>query len=159
MSKNLRRGIVFITPNNEYYRNKNLGFGWAILQESETEITWGEATKIEFKNWEDLNHDERAEVLEAFQNTEDRNESDKVAPREEDVKDYYEDNAEKFGFEKIINWETWEKMNSSGIINSISIAIGELERRGVTESERDGLITIDVLIEKLCLKRTVKQKG
>ena len=109
----------------------------------------------EYKNWGDLNHDERADVLEAFQNTEDRNESDKVAPREEDVKDYYEDNAEKFGFEKIINWETWEKMNSSGIINSINIAIGELERRGITESERDRLIVIGVLIEKLCLKRTV----
>ena len=52
-----------------------------------------------YKDWEDLNYDERAEVLEAFQNTEDRNESDKVAPREEDVKDYYKDNAEKFGFE------------------------------------------------------------
>ena len=54
----------------------------------------------EYKNWKDLNYDERAVVLEAYQNTEDRNESDKVAPREEDVKDYYEDNAEKFGFGK-----------------------------------------------------------
>jgi len=104
------------------------------------------------KDWEDLNHDERAEVLEAYQNTEDRNESDKVAPREEDVKDYYGDNAEKFGFEKIITWEMWEKMNSTGILNSIAIAIGELERRGITESEIDGLIVIGVLIEKLCLK-------
>jgi len=51
-----------------------------------------------YKNWEDLNFDERAEVLKAFQNTEDRNESDKDNPREEDVKDYYEDNAEKFNF-------------------------------------------------------------
>jgi len=51
-----------------------------------------------FKNWEDLNFDERAEILKAFQNTEDRNESDKDNPREEDVKDYYEDNTEKFGF-------------------------------------------------------------
>ena len=112
-----------------------------------------------YKNWEDLNHDERADVLEAFQNTEDRNESDEVAPREEDVKDYYEDNAEKFGFEKIISWETWEKMNSSGIINSISIAIGELERRGVTESEIDGLIVISVLIEKLCLKGQCRRRS
>ena len=52
------------------------------------------------RNWGDLNFDEHAEVLEAYQNTEDRNESDKVAPREEDVKDYYEDNIEKFGFGK-----------------------------------------------------------
>ena len=52
----------------------------------------------EYKNWKDLNFDEHAEVLEAYQNTEDRNESDKVAPREEDVKDYYEDNTENFGF-------------------------------------------------------------
>lgn len=52
-----------------------------------------------FKDWEDLNVDERVKVLGAFKNTEDRNESDKVNPREEDVKDYYEDNAEKFGFE------------------------------------------------------------
>ena len=110
-----------------------------------------------FTDWKDLNYDERAEVLEAFQNTEDRNESDKVAPREEDVKDYYEDNAEKFGFEKIINWETWEKMNSSGITNSISIAIGVLEKRRISESEINQLITIDVLIEKLCLKPEYKQ--
>jgi len=59
--------------------------------------------------------------------------------------------------DEIIGWETWEKMNSSGITNSISTAIGELERRGVTESERDGLISIGVLIEKLCLKRTVEE--
>ena len=52
-----------------------------------------------FKNWQELNTEERAEVYEAFVNTEDRNESDKVGPREEDVKDYYEDNAENFKFE------------------------------------------------------------
>lgn len=51
-----------------------------------------------FKNWGDLNFDELMKVLEAFKNTEDRNESDKVNPREEDVKDYYEDNAENFNF-------------------------------------------------------------
>jgi len=39
---NLRRGVEFVTPNNEYYRNKNLGFGWAIKHENETEIMWGE---------------------------------------------------------------------------------------------------------------------
>ena len=44
---NLRRGVVFITPNNEYYRNKNLGFGWAITHETETELTWGEDVKEE----------------------------------------------------------------------------------------------------------------
>jgi len=37
------RGVDFVTPNNEYYRNKNLGFGWAIKHENETEITWGES--------------------------------------------------------------------------------------------------------------------
>ena len=58
-----------------------------------------DTNKTELKDWKDLNHDERAEVIGAFQNTEDRNESDKVAPREEDVKDYYEDNIEKFKFE------------------------------------------------------------
>jgi hypothetical protein len=61
--------------------------------------------------------------------------------------------------DEIITWEEWEKKESKAIIDSISIAIGELERRGITESERDGLITIGVLIEKLCLKRTVEQKG
>lgn len=59
--------------------------------------------------------------------------------------------------DEIITWEGWGKMNSSGITDSISIAIGELERRGITESERDGLIVIGVLIEKLCLKRTVEK--
>ena len=39
---NLRRGVVFITPNTDYYRRRNLEFGWVILQESESEITWGE---------------------------------------------------------------------------------------------------------------------
>ena len=60
--------------------------------------------------------------------------------------------------DKIITWEEWEKKENQAIIDSISIAIGELERRGITESERDGLITIDVLIERLCLKRTEKAK-
>ena len=44
---NLRRGVVFITPNNGYYRNKNLGFGWAITHETKTELTWGEDVKEE----------------------------------------------------------------------------------------------------------------
>ena len=60
--------------------------------------------------------------------------------------------------DKMITWEELEKLPKQAIIDSIAIAIGELERRGITESERDGLITIDVLIEKLCLKRTVNQK-
>ena len=59
--------------------------------------------------------------------------------------------------DEIITWEEWEKKENKGIIDSISIAIGELERRGITESERDGLITIGVLIEKLCLKAGYKQ--
>ena len=46
---NLRRGAVFITPNNEYYRKKNLGFGWAITHETETELTWGEDVKEELE--------------------------------------------------------------------------------------------------------------
>ena len=57
--------------------------------------------------------------------------------------------------DEIISWEEWEKKESRAIIDSLSIAIGELERRGVTESERDGLIVIDVLIEKLYLKEAV----
>ena len=57
--------------------------------------------------------------------------------------------------DKIISWEEWEKKENKAIIDSITIAIGELERRGITESEKTQLITIDVLIEKLCLKRTV----
>jgi len=48
---NLRRGVVFITPNNEYYRNQNLGFGWAITHETKAELTWGEAVEVEQKNW------------------------------------------------------------------------------------------------------------
>ena len=52
----------------------------------------------ETKDWEKLNFFELIKVLVAFQNTEDRNESDKANPREEDVKDYYEDNAENFNF-------------------------------------------------------------
>ena len=60
--------------------------------------------------------------------------------------------------DEIITWEEWEKKENKAIIDSISIAIGELERRGITESERDGLITLGVLIEKLCLKRTVGGK-
>lgn len=40
--RNLRRGVVFITPNTEYYRRKNLGFGWAVVEENKTEMTWGE---------------------------------------------------------------------------------------------------------------------
>ena len=72
--------------------------------------------------------------------------------------------------DKMITWEELEKLPTQAIIDSISIAIGELERRGITESEIDGLITIDVLIEKLCLKgqcrcrsgkegETLKDKG
>ena len=60
--------------------------------------------------------------------------------------------------DEIITWEEWEKKENKAIIDSISIAIGELERRGITENERDGLIVIGVLIEKLCLKRTVVDK-
>ena len=61
--------------------------------------------------------------------------------------------------DEIITWEEWEKKETRAIIDSMSIAIGELERRGITESERDGLVVIGVLIEKLCLKRckTVKR--
>jgi len=54
---------------------------------------------MEYKDWRDLNTEERAEVYEAFVNGEGRNESDKDAPKEEDVKNYYEDNTEKFKFE------------------------------------------------------------
>lgn len=54
--------------------------------------------------------------------------------------------------DEIIGWDVWEKKESKAIIDSMSIAIGELERRGVTESENNQLITIGVLIEKLCLK-------
>ena len=61
--------------------------------------------------------------------------------------------------DEIITWEEWEKKENKAIIDSISIAIGELERRGITESERDGLITIGVLIEKLCLKWVKKEKA
>ena len=57
--------------------------------------------------------------------------------------------------DKIITWEEWEKKDNKAIIDSITIAIGELERREITESENTQLITIGVLIEKLCLKRTV----
>jgi len=60
--------------------------------------------------------------------------------------------------DEIITWEDWEKKESKAIVDSISIAIGELERRGITENERDGLITIGVLIERLCLKRRKKAK-
>lgn len=55
--------------------------------------------------------------------------------------------------DEIITWEEWEKLPKQAIIDSISIAVGELERRGVTESENTQLVTIGVLIEKLCLKR------
>ena len=58
--------------------------------------------------------------------------------------------------DKIITWEEWEKKESKAIIDSITIAIGELERRGITESEKTQLIVIGVLIEKLCLKRAVE---
>ena len=60
--------------------------------------------------------------------------------------------------DKIITWETWEKKESKAIIDSVTIAIGELERRGITESEKERLIVIGVLIERLCLKRTVVDK-
>lgn len=53
---------------------------------------------IDYKEWKDLNTEERAEVEEAFINTEDRNESDKIAPKEIDLEDYYQDNAENFKF-------------------------------------------------------------
>lgn len=54
-----------------------------------------------YKDWKDLNSEEQAVVYEAFVNTDDRNESDRDAPQEEDVKDYYDDNSEKFGFEGV----------------------------------------------------------
>jgi len=58
---------------------------------------------------------------------------------------------------EIITWEEWGKKESKAIIDSISIAIGELERRGITESEVNQLVTISVLIEKLCLKTMVRK--
>ena len=60
--------------------------------------------------------------------------------------------------DEIITWEEWEKKESKAIIGSIAIAIGELERRGITESEVNQLIVIGVLMENLCLKRTVGGK-
>lgn len=51
--------------------------------------------KEEYKNWKDLNFLELVKVLGAYKNT---GQKDKNNPREEDVKDYYEDNAEKFDF-------------------------------------------------------------
>ena len=60
--------------------------------------------------------------------------------------------------DEIITWEEWEKKESKAIIDSISIAIGELERRGITVSEINQLVTISILIEKLCLKRAVGEK-
>ena len=58
--------------------------------------------------------------------------------------------------DKIITWEEWEKKENKAIIDSVSRAIGELERRGITESEGEGLLVIGVLIEKLCLKGCCK---
>jgi len=57
--------------------------------------------------------------------------------------------------DKAITWEEWEKLTNQAVIDSINIAIGELEKRGVTESERKQLVTMSVLLDKLCLKRTV----
>ena len=51
--------------------------------------------KEEYKNWKDLNFLELVKVLGAYKNT---GQKDKNNPREEDVKDYYEDNTEKFKF-------------------------------------------------------------
>lgn len=31
---------VFITPNTEYYKEKNLAYGWRIIGETICEITW-----------------------------------------------------------------------------------------------------------------------
>lgn len=79
-----------------------------------------------YKDWKDLNSEERAEVYEAFVNTEERNESDRDAPREEDVKDYYDDNPEKFGFKKKI-------IDGKAVLKKMSMrifAVGEDEKCG-----------------------------
>ena len=93
-----------------------------------------------YKNWKDLNHDERAEILGAFKNTEDRNESDKVAPREEDVKDYYEDNAEKFGFE-MKRWDiTFVSYRSEVIKAKNETEAGVIAEEHRQPNERVGVI-------------------
>lgn len=52
----------------------------------------------EYKPWAELCTDERARVYGLFINGEDRNESARYAPKEEDVHDYYDDNIETFAF-------------------------------------------------------------
>ena len=52
----------------------------------------------EFKEWYDLEPEEKLLVVKAFCETEDRNESDRITPKEEDLIDYYEDNTENFKF-------------------------------------------------------------
>ena len=97
-------------------------------------------SETELKNWEDLNYDERAKVLEAYQNTEDRNESDKVAPREEDVKDYYEENAEKFGFE-MKRWDiTFVSYRSEVIKAKNETEAGVIAEEHRQPNERVGVI-------------------
>jgi len=51
--------------------------------------------KEEYKKWKDLNFLDLIKVLGEYKTT---GQKDKNNPREDDVKDYYEDNAEKFGF-------------------------------------------------------------
>jgi hypothetical protein len=40
MGLRARHRRVFITPNEEYYREKNLEYGWRIIGEAIGEITW-----------------------------------------------------------------------------------------------------------------------
>ena len=69
---------------------------WEDLDESEKEAVIEDYG--EFREWCDLDPEEQTLVTLSYCGTEDRNESDKLHPMEEDVIDHYGDNMEKFKF-------------------------------------------------------------
>jgi len=76
------------------YCNGTKHKAWDKLEEDEKNMV--KDTCEEYKEWHDLNIEEKTIVTDTFCNTEDRNESDKVCPKDEDVIGYYEDNLEGF---------------------------------------------------------------
>jgi len=69
---------------------------WEDLDEDEKKTVKDECE--DYKDWYELTVEEKKIVTDAFCNTEDRNESDKVCPDAGDVIEYYNDNSEDFQF-------------------------------------------------------------
>jgi len=87
------------------YCNGTKHKAWDKLEEDEKNMV--KDTCEEYKEWHDLNIEEKTIVTDTFCNTEDRNESDKVCPKDEDVIGYYETTLKASSFSRKMHWQTF----------------------------------------------------